>query len=124
MKRNRKKLNEYIEPCWAMLNVSDHLDGQFLHVTFTSSLHMLSRYIGDHDSHVLQGSEAGKTLKRHIYIKVLSGGLADRGSVAPDSPDMEMERARSLGRSYSSMDMEWNRGRFLRRCIGTEDTKI
>ena len=52
----------------------------------------------------------------------LFGGLADSGLVAPEPPDME--RVRSLGWSYSSMDMERNRGGRLMWCIGTEDTEI
>ena len=51
-----------------------------------------------------------------------AGGLHDIGLIVPEPPDME--RDRSLGWSYSSIDMErMRRGIRVTWCIGTADTE-
>ena len=51
-----------------------------------------------------------------------AGGLEDMGLMVSEPPDMERER--SLGLSYSSIDMERRRrGIRVTCCIGTADTE-
>ena len=51
-----------------------------------------------------------------------TGGLPEIGlTVSPEPPDID--RVRSLGRSYSSMDIDLSRAALLTCCIGTEETE-